>query len=219
MVTQPAFTPQTFHCQHCGNDVPMIMLFEGDANGSFKTKNLSDIEGVFYIWELLLCPTCANVMLFEKGCQILDEYIADSNIFSQTRLLYPKARKLFKHLPEDVAQSYEIACKLLPIEPIACAVFVGRTLEFLCIDRNAVGNTLDKMIKDLANRRDIPEVVADMAHSLRYFRNIGAHASKVAIDKDDAEVLLELCEVILEYVYEAPAMLQKVKNRISQPQT
>ena len=72
------------------------------------------------------------------------------------------------------------------------------------------------MLKDLADRGELPSTILEMANKLRFFRNIGAHASDVDLSKEDAKVLKELCDAILEYVYEAPAMLKQVEDRISQ---
>ncbi len=75
------------------------------------------------------------------------------------------------------------------------------------------------MLNDLANRGEIPKLLIDMAHSLRYFRNIGAHASEIELDSRDAAILKDLCDTILEYVYEAPRKLKNVQDQINNMKT
>lgn len=72
------------------------------------------------------------------------------------------------------------------------------------------------MLKDLAKREGLPEVLVEMAHRLRFFRNIGAHADEIEITRQDALALRDLCDAILEYVYEAPEKLRKVTERINE---
>ncbi len=94
------------------------------------------------------------------------------------------------------------------IEPLACVVFIGRTLEFMCKDRKATGKTLEKMLTDLRNRGEIPDRILDIANSLRFFRNIGAHAdSTMEVSRKDAETLMALCEAILGYAILVPQII------------
>jgi len=84
----------------------------------------------------------------------------------------------------------------------------------MCKDRKATGKTLEKMLTDLRNRGEIPDRILDIANSLRFFRNIGAHAdSTMEVSRKDAETLMALCEAILEYVYEAPALLEAAQEK------
>ena len=130
--------------------------------------------------------------------------------------LYLKSELLLQHVPPDVAESFEEATRLLRNHPIACAVFVGRTLEFLCKDRMAKGKTLDGMLRNLAEKGEMPKSLLEMALNLKDFRNLGAHATKLKLSHEDADLLLQICEVILEYVYESSQMLEAVRKRIAE---
>lgn len=227
--TDLKLTPQSLQCGHCSNEAPMFIICEGKLTHYFSPGQKSNIdeyedyeEGYRLRWQILICSSCEEMNLFQQSSLSLDDYEytdfqgterwRESIILEQ---LYP-SRKRFQNLPNSVEKSYKIALRLLPIEPVAFAVFAGRTLEFLCRDREAKGKTLEKMLNDLAGRGEIPSILAEMAQSLRFFRNIGAHASEIKISKNDALVLRDLCDAILEYVYEAPSMLQKVQERIEE---
>ena len=100
-------------------------------------------EGVKYKWQVLLCSSCDEVNVLQHTGRTADEYVAcvdpyDEETWVQPfsmEYLYPSTGSKFTHLPTSVSRSYEIALRLLPLEPIAFAVFAGRTLEFLCKDR------------------------------------------------------------------------------------
>lgn len=153
----------------------MQILAKVNASDSEDVRPYTTI--VFYhIWHLYRCQTCGKVVLIhefgdsedelefedgEGGVEILHEGL--------TETLYPPKRKVFRHVPADVAESYDVATKLLRIEPVACAVFVGRILEFLCKDRKAKGRSLDQLLKDLAVKGEMPKSFLEMALSLKDF--------------------------------------------------
>lgn len=189
-------------------------------------RYLNDAEGMIdfdWRWEVLLCPACHKVTVLEHSSDSEHEFsdvdwsgkeVSHREI--STVQLYPQSQRNFNNVPPSVDKSYQTAVRLMSYEPTACAVFVGRTLEFLCLDRKAKGNNLDQMLKDLAARKEIPDAILDMALNLKFFRNTGAHASNIEVSKQDASVLIDICEVILVYVYEAAFLLQQTKERIAQ---
>lgn len=214
-------TKTPMSCPHCGNKAPMFILCDCKLTEQvdFEVGDVpGDYEYEYYRWRVLLCPSCRDVCVLQDRQATWDE-IPDVNgdwrPVTTTTFLYPMERRSFRHLPQTVAKSYGQAIKVLPVEPTMFAVAVGLTLEFLCEDRNAKGRNLAEKLGNLVQRNEIPKRLAEMAHGLRYFRNLGAHAD-IEISRRDAETLRELCETILEYVYEAPAMLQQVQDRINQ---
>ena len=65
-------------------------------------------------------------------------------------------------------------------------------------------------------RGEIPGPLAEMAHQLRFLRNIGAHATLGELTRGEAPILDDLCNAILEYVYTAPHRVEKVAKRIDE---
>ena len=53
------------------------------------------------------------------------------------------------------------------IDANAFAVLLGRVLELVCVDRNAVGNSLHKKLQDLATKGEIPAKLVDVAQASR----------------------------------------------------
>jgi hypothetical protein len=214
-------TDKPIYCGHCGRELPMFVICNGVYNYSDKwhTGDLRGYINYYNTYNIFVCPVCHEATVIQKERDSEGEYefpdvngniIVDYAVRETT--LYP-AKQTFQYAPTEVVQSYETAARLLHAEPLACAVFVGRTLEFLCKDRKASGRNLDQMLKDLASKGEIPQSILDMALSLKGFRNVAAHASSVEVSKEDADLLLKICEVIIEYVYEAAQMLEEVKER------
>jgi len=102
------------------------------------------------------------------------------------------------------------------MDPNAYGVLLGRVLDILCEDRRANGDTLYKKLEDLGNKGEIPKPLVEMAHSLRQLRNVGAHASLGELTGKEIPFLDNLCRAILEYVYEAPDLIQKAKQRLDE---
>lgn len=206
-------TDQTIKCGHCGNEGVMYIIVD-------KTEPPVETEyGVN--WKILRCPSCYSVNIFQQDFFEVDDW--DENTWIPSHYsrgkpvcLYPASRRTFKHLPKNVEKAYEVAVKTYSVEPIAFAVLVGRTLEFVCQDRSAKGKDLNGMLNDLATKGEIPKIIADMAHGLRFFRNVGAHATDMEVSREDAAILRDLCEAVLEYIYEAPSMITQLEERISQ---
>ena len=119
-------------------------------------------------------------------------------------------------LPPKVMSSYQAAVKVRAIEPNAYGVLLGRVLEVLCEDRKANGDTLYKKLEDLGNRGEIPQPLVEMAQSLRQLRNVGAHASLGELTAKEIPFLDDLCRAILEYVYDAPDLILKAKQRLDE---
>jgi hypothetical protein len=217
-------TNQPVKCNHCGNSASMAIICQGEHVYVIEDERWGS-EDWTREWKILLCTNCDNVTVIQtshsstnespigedaQGNEILDRSVTKS-------ILFPSPKREFEHLPVTISRSYDIAVKLIAIEPIASAVFAGRTLEFLCNDCDAKGNNLFEKIKFLGEQELLPRPLVEMAQSLRVFRNIAAHDPQVKntiVSKDDAGVLCDICAVILEYIYELPAMLSRVQEKI-----
>jgi hypothetical protein len=222
-VSDYKLTPEPLQCGHCGNKLPLKIV--GEVKWTVPESDEKGVNASEFLWEILICPTCECETVRKRiWYPDLDDYDYDADTYEiigktpyyQFEILYPTNKRSFHHLPKLVARSYEIALHVLPVEPIAFAVFIGRTLESICEDKNATGRNLQKKLDDLATKGIIPATLANMARHIREIRNSGVHDMTLEnISREDALLLREFCEAILEYVYEAPAMLQQAEKRFS----
>lgn len=177
------------------------------ANYTDKVIDENEEEGYYnevdYLLQLSLCPSCDFVNLTVE------------NEDGTTDVLYPTPPEELEGLPTSVAKAYKAARAVKTIDPNAFAVLLGRVLELVCLDRGAKGDILNDQLQDLANRGEMPDKLAKMAHQLRALRNIGAHATLGELTYAESPILEDLCRAILEYVYTAPHLITKVEQRIN----
>ncbi len=203
-------------CTHCGNKAPMQIKakydeIEWQSAGERECFGYMIEEGrqIGYVWELLKCPSCNNILLFR--------YVYEpSDGATEETFLYPKASEQIYGLPEDVSRAYTEAQKIKR-HSNSFGIQLGRVLEFVCLDKEAKGNNLKKKLKDMADREIIPKQLADMGDAMREFRNFGAHANPFQeLTEKEVPILEALIKAILEYVYSAPALIQEAQSRIDE---
>ena len=158
------------------------------------------------IWKLLVCPICAGVVLCNYYYH--DGFSPSRGLFK----LYTLKEKELNGLPCEIARAYQSAQRVKTIDSNAYAVLLGRVIELVCIDRGAKGEKLYNKLSYLAEKGEIPDKLADMAHQLRELRNIGAHADLGELTSFETPVLDDLCRAILEYVYTALYLLSRLKK-------
>lgn len=199
-------TTSFVQCGHCGNRAPMEIV----AEYYLSTKATYDApleEG--YLHELLLCLTCKQVTLLKS---FSSDFMDGTN--SKVETLYPSALLNLSGLPHQIQQAYETAMKIRTIDANAYAVLIGRILEMICEDRQAIGKDLYHKLSDLAAKGEIPDKLVGVADSLRQLRNFGAHASRGELTREEIPILDDLCRAILEYVYNAPHLVEKAEQRL-----
>jgi Domain of unknown function (DUF4145) len=202
-------------CNHCGNHAPMEIVAEYyrsttsicDDDDPYEIHYPDPEEGFRY--NLLLCLSCKEVTLKEYFEAIYsDEYIT-------IKTLYPMTKSRLAGLPSKIQQAYEIAFKVRVIDVNAYAVIIGRILEMICEDQNAIGKDLYSRLDDLSTKGKIPTKLVGVAHSLRKLRNFGAHASLGELTRDEIPILDDLCRAILEYVYNAPFLVEQAERQLN----
>lgn len=171
-------------CRHCRNVGPMEILhrYSQVRERSDPRSFLEWEEG--YVYELLLCPACSGASLrryywhdFREPEEIAEE------------VLFPTDPRVPPGLPEAIENEYLAALQVRRIDPNAYGVLLGRLLELVCENRGARGDSLYEKLRDLANRNEIPKRLADLANSLRLFRNVAAHANAGELTQADVPVL------------------------------
>jgi len=223
--TSHEMTSKAKMCHHCGNSASMAIICKGRQVDIIEDPSWGT-EDVAREWEILMCTNCSNVNIFQISHSSFNEILVGEDYKGEEvwdriidkKILFPSPKRQFAHLPIHLDKSFSTAVKLKSIEPIASALFVGRTLEFMCKDVGAEGKNLYNRIEYLGKHEYLPKNLVEMAQNLRVFRNIAAHdplLENTDIKEEDADVLCNLCAVILEYFYELPAMLNRVKEKIN----
>lgn len=196
---------EVVRCPSCANRSNMKVLAQcRHIKGAQRPEDPD--EGAEY--QLVVCASCQRVSLRSS-------YFVDIHEWEPTfRFIYPELPGEIKGLPDSVKKEYESALKVRPIDTNAFAVMLGRVLDTVCEEQEASGRSLSERLKNLAERGAIPGRLADMAHSVRQLRNVGAHADLGAITEEAAPILDDLCRAVLEYVYAGPELLRAVEQAI-----
>src|SRR5947207_11659430 len=154
-------------CGTCDKTANQEVVAEYDQNveENFESQGEEYLYIDTYILRLSLCASCESVNLS----------VQDDG--GEVSVLYPSPPAHLEGLPAKVAKAYKAARAVRLIDPNAFAVLLGRVLEIVCLNRKASGASLSEQLKDLATKGEIPGPLGEMAHQLRFLRNVGAHAT------------------------------------------
>jgi hypothetical protein len=84
----------------------------------------------------------------------------------------------------------------------------------VCKDKGSTKKDLKARITELALNGILPDTIVSMMDSGRIIGNLGAHASSAKVTEDDANLLIDFCLAILEYVYVVPTRIAAVQRRL-----
>jgi Domain of unknown function (DUF4145) len=217
MAEQEKSLTENIKCGHCQNTAPMTLETKYIERPEIDPSP-SDEDGYYHPdhdshtgYQICTCPVCRGVTL---RSYFWHERMDQEDI--SYKILYPAAEKTQKGLPPSVLKAYEAAQQIRHISPNAYGVLLGRVLEIACEDRGAAGDTLDKKLKSLADKKEIPEKLVAVATGVRQLRNIGAHASLGELTEQELPVLTNLTRAILDYVYTAPYLASSAASRLAE---
>lgn len=206
---------KTITCGHCNNISKMEVIGSiGDIVDEVDPEyGPMGQHGTYY--DVFRCPAChkPNIVCYgwHDGMESEDEV--------DYEFLYPLDKSIPLGLPANILSTYKAAEKVKTIDVNAYAILMRRLLELVCIDRNATGKTLALMLKDLANKNEIPEKLVQVANGLKNFGNIGAHAGIGELSEKEIPIVKALTKAILEYIYSAPYLTSVAENKLNSIKT
>jgi hypothetical protein len=171
---------------------------------STRSEDLMDEIGEFYCWEYytLQCLGCNSVCLLEEYYDSND-WRDDIQDFTRRKTIYPSPHKDNR---EQMQKAYDIPTEVRGIYletikafnaglPILTAIGLRATIEAICIDKEIVGQNLEKKIDQMVIENLITRDGAKLLHVTRDLGNFSAH--RMEKHKDD---VLSLCLNIVENV-------------------
>ena len=197
-------------CGHCNNVSRMEILgTTRDEIVEYEPEyGPIGVHGTDY--SVIKCPACkkVNIVSYEW-----DDRIEDENEITY-EILYPQRSNFPAGLPESILNTFKAAEKVKSIDVNAYAILMRRMLELVCIDRKAKGEYLASMLKDLADRNEIPGKLVDVAKGLKDFGNIGAHAGIGELSEKEIPIVNALSTAVLEYIYSAPYLATVAEEKL-----
>lgn len=201
------------HCGHCNNTTPHEVVFQTSSSKLYdqfddeKQGTVNVIEPFLYY--VVQCGTCYHISLL-GGFEIeLPERLRDYPV------LYPKSPEFSMSVPETIKRTYLEATKIRVRAPNAFAGQIRKALEFLCEDKNAAGKDLFHKLHSLVEMGILPATLAEMTNIIREIGNAGVHADKSDVSIWDAELIDEFFRSVIDYVYIAPAKIERLKHRLA----
>jgi hypothetical protein len=161
-------------------------------------------------YPLQLCCTQCGATL--TGTLVIKHTAPDSEEQAE------KQRALATVLPERIAHRYAEAWRVHSSSPTACAILIGNILEAMCAEEHIQGVPLPEKLRVFAQRKRLPQILVDIAHDLRYLRNIGSHESEETILSEDIPAMLNGLEALVAYVYLLPFQQAALAARSSTSQ-
>jgi hypothetical protein len=186
------------------------------------------------------CPACKRQGTFDALANIFDVIIQNISppfTTGQRRCPNPDCQALlfFAHQSGKTLVSYPP--ELIDFDPVnlpttvlsafeeaischanrcftAAAIMVRKTLEELCLDRQATGGNLKERIRSLGTKVVLPQELLDGLDDLRLLGNDAAHIESQEFNKvgqEDVEIGIEFAKEVLKAVYQYSALLTRLR--------
>lgn len=149
------------------------------------------------------CTTCGGVLLYEEG----PAESVGADRFTSADLVWPERRVLSESVPRPVRDIYAEAALIREMAPNAFAVTLRKAIEAVCDDRGAPGGGLYSKLIYLAERGEIPPVVAQMGAALRRLGNLGAHSEREPVRAYQVFEADRFFHLLVDYIYVLPARI------------
>ncbi|MGE0383437.1 MAG: DUF4145 domain-containing protein [Gammaproteobacteria bacterium] len=131
---------------------------------------------------------------------------------------YPPQRVDFepKNIPDRIVRTFteSLSCYAENLH-VAAAIMIRRTLEELCEDKKAGGNSLKDRIAALQSIVVLPKELFTALDDLRLLGNDAAHIEAKTYDSvgtAEIEVAIELTKEILKAVYQLDGLVERLRS-------
>jgi hypothetical protein len=190
--------------------------FEPDIVDEDGTK----YYGIGHFYRLWTCNGCEDALLEEcwDGCKVVSPK-GDSSYSEPLEVYWHPDRtersvpvKNFANLPKAVANIYyETVFAHHRSLFLLCGMGLRSLVEAICVAQNIMGKTLEVKIEGL--KKLLPASTAEKFHALRFIGNQAAHEFKEP-QPDDLHLGIEICEDILNFLYELDHRASKFMNNL-----
>jgi len=196
-------------CPHCGNQAPHKLVFRHSYKGTWygsDGKPSTDEFDPISTYTIFECATCHDISLYSSHA-----YQEDA-----LSLMYPRSADLDDSVPQSVSNNYREAKTVQNISPNAFAVLLRRALEALCDDRGVPAGRLQQRLEQLAQKGEIPPILAEITSVLRTLGNSGAHNTSQNVTVPMTWKMDEFFRALIEYVYIAPSKLAEFREEVAE---
>lgn len=195
------------------------MLYISNATGS---------HGLFS--QFIVCPNLASrkYTLIVALKEIIEDKnrqptLGASSLMSWRLVPWGSARTSPDYVPQPIRDDYTESCSIVDLSAKAAATLARRAVQGIIRDYWGISKaTLKQELDELGKRVGTGDVTAEICQSIDVVRgvgNIGAHMEKdiniiVDVDAEEAQLLIELVEMLVEDTYIARAARQQQYARL-----
>lgn len=190
-------------CRHCGNATAHTLLCSAESDFRY-----CDSEGFFShepaTYSFFRCSGCTEITVY-----IWSNLHSPQSDFGEP--IYPPHVEEEPGIPDVVRVAYREADRVKRHSNSAYAVLARKVLEVIATDRGVTEKNLARSLTVLAERGEIPPLLAEAATLIRLFGNAGAHSSQEKINGIHVQMIEKFLEALVQYLYIAPAALDEFK--------
>lgn len=197
-------TALSLRCPHCGCNGSFPPIGEGLSYHKFLKG-----EGTLVLnWVAMrICPspTCRGIILTWNDDRSIETMPRETISFDPSGIPPHLVRTLSEAVECHSAGAYR-----------ASAMMVRRLLEELCHDSNATGSNLHARLDNLRDKIVLSEELFEAMDELKALGNDAAHIEAKAysnIDKEEAELSIELAREVLKARYQHKSLVERLKSR------
>jgi Domain of unknown function (DUF4145) len=200
----------TDFCPHCGNTAQQkVALCQAHSTVwySVETGERTDDDGPDCETIVCVCQTCNKVLVYSG--------LSRAETGEWPDLQYPEPGRLHRTAPGPVRDIYLEAALVKAKAPRAFALLIRRGVEAICEDRGITSGSLAVRLKKLAERGEVPPLLAEMTDVMRTLGNVAAHGPLEGVTVPMTWALDDFFRALVEYVYVAPSKLAEFRERLS----
>lgn len=198
-------------CPYCSNH--SVIDGHSRSNGRMDFNNSNRLGALILTTQSITCknPACREFTISAALSYAKPSFIGQTAEVGETIqawTLKPQslAKPLPDYIPQAIRKDYEEACSIASLSPKASATLARRCLQGMIRDFWGVSGKRNLFEEINAIEDKIDSSVWKAIDAVRTIGNIGAHMEKdiniiVEVEKDEADLLIQLIELLLEEWY------------------
>lgn len=193
-----------------GHEPPAMHIhcpFCGGLGTFYKLNNITNHTNPRNNFSLQYCPNkeCNGFVLGVYENEKLIKTYPGIGKPINTENIPDKVKAAFKESVECFANNNHIAS----------AIMIRKTLEEICIDKEATGANLYKKIENLSDKVILPKDLKEAMHELRILGNDAAHIEAQAYNEigiDELTISIDFTQEIVKAIYQYENLLNKLRS-------
>jgi hypothetical protein len=193
--------PKITTCPHCGKTAAHELIHREDY-----TDGNDDSQEERWL-AILKCSKCGRPSIYR------DEWDGKKEKWHAI-LVYPIPRRAPEEVPAKIRKRFDDALGMRNQSLSLTAVGLRKTLEDICNDKKAQGETLNQRFAYLGDNGFIPQPLSELMQSSPTIGKIGSHFGNMEISQEEVDALIEYTLAVFECLYIVQARIEAVQESL-----